>query len=494
MEAFHNFFFPPGAKPANNQASQMITTQSQSSSTVLVELGRIKPSPENDEIYGAIDLKDNDLIDLARDIGRDGIRVPLQVSSDGFLASGHRRYAAAGLIGLSRVPVVFLDIARADYSDHEWKKILRGHNHQREKSKAVRLREMALDIDPNVAHRQLIEQREARRQESPPALIITGEKVRSTIGPLLQEFLAAAIRVIDDLKAYWPLSVRQVHYGLLNDPPMRNTSTGKQRARYANDLKSYKSLCDLLGRARLNGAVPFHAITDATRPRSGTYFHADVAEYAAIDIEHLFRNYRRDLLQSQADHVELIAEKLTVKNIIQPVADRYCIPMTVGKGYCSIDPRYELAQRYRQSGKDRLILLFASDFDPDGDEIAESFARSMRDDFGVDEGSLDAHKILLREDQIRDWSLPPNRMEAKVTSGQYKKFMERYGANNVYELEAVPPKQMQSAIVAGIEAVLDLDAFNDELAAEKADAATLQAMKREASEAFLDLFRSGELV
>ncbi len=456
----------------------------------LVPVVCIRPSPENDDIYGEIDLGNPDLVDLGRDIARDGIRVPLQVSSDGFIVSGHRRYAAANMVELAEVPVVYLDIKWSDYDEHGWKKILRSHNHQRVKSKAVRLREMALDIDPELAHRQLIEEREKRSQDAPPSIIITGEKIRAGFSDRKQEFLDAAIQVIDDLQKYWPLSVRQVHYGLLNDPPLRNSSDGKQRARYANDQKSYKALCDLLARARLNGAIPFHAITDSTRPRSGTYFHADVATFAGIDIENLFHGFRRDLLQSQADHVELIVEKLTVQNIVQPVANRYCLPMTVGRGYCSIDPRYELAQRYRQSGKDRLILLIASDFDPDGEEIAESFARSMRDDFDIDERSLVAHKILLREDQISDWSLPPNRMEAKVTSAQYKKFMKRYCANEVYELEAVPPEQMQSAIVQAIESVIDLDAFNAEIVSEKSDAVTLQAMKREASEAFRDMFQN----
>lgn len=324
--------------------SQMLTDAVDASS-LSVLIGSIKPSPENDEIYGAVDPKNPDLIDLANDIIRNGIREPLQVSSDGFIVSGHRRYAAAKLAKRKRIPVIYLAIDRADHNAHEWKKILRGYNHQHVKSKSVRMREMALDIDPDIAHRQLFEERDNRKRDSPPSIIIAGEKTRSEFSDRLQEFLAASIRVINNLKKYWPLSVRQVHYGLLNDPPLRNSSTGKQRARYANDLKSYQALCDLLGRARLNGAIPFAAITDATRPRTGTYFHADAATFASIETANLFHGYRRDLLQSQTDHVELIVEKLTVQNIIQPIANKYCVPMTVGRGYCSIDPRHDMAQR-----------------------------------------------------------------------------------------------------------------------------------------------------
>ncbi len=110
--------------------------------------------------------------------------------------------------------------------------------------------------------------------------------------------------------------------------------------------------------------------------------------------------------------------------------------MTVGRGYCSITPRYDIVQRYKQSAKDRLILLIASDFDPDGEEIAEGLARSIRDDFEVDE--VIARKVLLRDDQIRDWKLPNNGLEAKEGASKYKKFVERYG-EQVFELESVPP-------------------------------------------------------
>lgn len=466
-----------------------ITSQTQHE-VIHLPIDDICPSPENDEIYGAIDPKNPDLIDLANDIVRHGIREPLQVSADGFIVSGHRRYAAALLARQQSLPVVQLAIKRSDFLDHEWKKLLRGYNHQRIKSKSVRFREMALDIDPEMAHRQLIEERDQRKRDSPPSIIISGEKTRSRISDRMQQFLQAAVQVIDGLEAFWPLSVRQVHYGLLNDPPLRNSSPGKQRAMYANDAPSYKALCDLLSRARLNGEIPFHAISDSTRPRSGTYFHTDAATFASIDMENLFHGYRRDLMQSQADHIELIVEKLTVQNIAQPIANKYCVPMTVGRGYCSIDPRFELVQRFLQSGKDRLVLLIASDFDPDGEEIAESFARSIRDDFDVDECLLDAHKVLLRADQISDWSLPPNKMEAKPSSPQYQKFLKRYGKKDVYELEAVPPSLMQSAIAEAIESVIDLEAFNDELASEKSDAVTLQAMKQEASDSFCDMFQN----
>lgn len=451
----------------------------------LVPIESIQPSPENDLLYGAIDPGDIDLVNLANDISKSGVREPIQISADRYIVSGHRRYAASKLCGVTHVPVVEISIWRSHYRPDDWQRVLRAHNHQRVKPAHVRLKEAMLDVDPNLAYSQLIKQREVRDTDAPPAIKITGTKIRSVISSRKQEMLAAVIEVVQSLKDYWPLSDRHIHYGLLNNPPWRNSSTGNQRRRYENDRKSYGDLCDLLTRARLLGIIPWAAIADETRPVSGLRYSKDAATFADLEIYHFLRGYRRDLLQSQSDHIEIIAEKLTVQNIIEQVAKRYTMPMTVGRGYCSITPRYEISQRFFRSGKDRLVLLIASDFDPDGDEIAESFVRSMRDDFRIDD--VQASKILLRQDQIREWDLPSNGLEAKETSSKYGKFVKRYGSKQVFELEAVPPKLMQKVIAEAIEGTIDLEAFNGELNNERGDAAQLQAMKNTVASSFADM-------
>ena len=64
-----------------------------------------------------------------------------------------------------------------------------------------------------------------------------------------------------------------------------------------------------------------------------------------------------------------------------------------------------MAQRFRRTGKDRLILLVVSDFDPEGEDIPHSFARSMRDDFGI--GGVEFVKVALTAAQVEELALPP---------------------------------------------------------------------------------------
>lgn len=425
----------------------MIRTPQQTSITS-VEIDKIKPSPENDDIYGAIDPQDPELVNLAVSISEKGILEPILVSVDGFIVSGHRRHAAATMAGVKAVKVRFVTESRSLHSAVEWKRVLASYNVQRVKPMAVRMREAVLAIDPEVAHQQLLESRKELDRNGPPKMAITGTKTRSGIGPNKLPMLNAARKIIAEMHEFWPLTVRQVHYGLLNDPPLRNASKGKQRSVYLNNTKCYNDLCELLTRARLFGMVEWEAITDETRPTSGLRYSKDAAQFFDIESYHFLRGYRRDLLQSQSDHIELVIEKMTVGGIIEPIANKYCLPTTTGRGYCSIDPRYQIVQRYRQSGKDRLKLLIVSDFDPDGDEIAESFARSIRDDFGI--AGVMASKILLRQDQVREFGIPNNGLEAKESSSKFKKFVARYGSVDAYELEAVPPKLMQSTVTEAV--------------------------------------------
>jgi hypothetical protein len=312
-------------------------------------------------------------------------------------------------------------------------------------------------------------------------LELPDRRSRKRISHLKQEMFDAVLRAIEERREFWPLSDRQIHYVLLNEPPLRNTR--RPDSRYANDRASYADLCDLLTRARLTGDIPWRAIADETRPTTHWRCYGNVQSFVREQLDGLFQSYARDLLRSQPHHVEILAEKLTVRNIVERVAAKYCLPVTIGRGYCSITPRYEMAQRFRRSGKSKLIVLILSDFDPDGEGIAESFARSMRDDFGIEE--LIPIKVALTAEQVETLGLQPA-MRAKRGSRQYDKFTSRHG-DDVFELEAVPPSELQRLLTEAIDAVLDTDLLNREIDAEQEDAEFLETARQRACLALADM-------
>jgi hypothetical protein len=134
-----------------------------------------------------------------------------------------------------------------------------------------------------------------------------------------------------------------------------------------------------------------------------------------------------------------------------------------------------MAKRFQASGKDRLVVIAMSDLDPDGDEITHSFARSMRDDFGID---VQCIKAALTMDQVKRLNLPPNKMKAKAKSSNYPKYKAKYGTEDVYELEALDPAQQRQLLEDAILSVLDDEAYNYEVDREKEEAAFLDEKRR----------------
>ena len=181
----------------------------------------------------------------------------------------------------------------------------------------------------------------------------------------------------------------------------------------------------------------------------------------------------------------IIGEKNTIQGVIEPICGGYTVPYMIGRGYCSLDPRNRLVARFLESGKEKLVLLALSDFDPDGEEIAHSFARSLRDDFNIDEDRIIPIQVALTREQVEELQLPPI-MSAKERSANYDRFVEEHG-EVVHELEAVPPRKLQRMLGEALRTVIDVERFNAEVEAEKADAACLAAAQKSVREMLLKL-------
>jgi len=434
-------------------------------------LEEIHPSPENLDLYRPVDPADPEVQALAESIREHGLQEPLVVTRDGWILSGHRRHTAARLAGLETAPCRVHPLSR-ETEPEEFVQLLREFNRQRSKTLDEKLREEVVSASPEEAYQSLIEYRESRADIEVDTLAMRDRKPRSKISQAKLPFLEAIQHVLESRRDFWPLSDRQIHYALLNDPPLIHAS--KPGSTYANTKRTYKSLVDLLTRARLEGLIPMQAIADETRPFINWEVHHDPQSYMRGALDKFLKGYWRDLMQSQPNHIEIIGEKNTVAPIVKPVASKYCIPVTIGRGFCSLPPRHAIAERYRSSGKERLILLILSDFDPDGEEIAHSLARSLRDDFEVSE--VEPVKVALTREQVDAFSLPPI-MKAKQTSANYGRFAEKHG-DDVFELEALEPHDLQGVLEQTIDAVIDVDAFNHELDQEKQDATFLEASRR----------------
>lgn len=454
--------------------------------TCLIPAAELLTPPENEAIYRPILAEDPEIQKLAESVRRDGLLQPLTVSADHYVLDGNRRRAACLLAGLQTVPCrVRADLHRGDPA---FVRVLREFNRQRDKTAAERIREELATIEPTKAletlraHRKL-ESRQALNGST--AVAVRAARGRAAISPARRPMLDAVLRVMRELGDYAPLTDRQIHYALLNDPPLMHAS--KPGSTYCNNRASYQVLCDLLTRARLEGLVDFEAIADATRPHQAWATVHDVAEYVAGKVRDFGRGYWRDLLQSQPNHVEIVAEKLTVQTVVQRVASRYTIPVTVARGFPSLDLRYRLAKRYRAGGRDRLVLLVLTDHDPDGQEIMHGLGASLADEFNITD--LHMVRVAVTEEQVANLGLQPS-MEAKESSRNFAKFATRHG-RFAYELEAIPPPDLERILAGAIQQNLDLSRFQQEVEREKADAAEIEARQKIIARAMMDALDAG---
>jgi hypothetical protein len=436
------------------------------------------PTPENNDIYCRLTVDDPDMSALIKSVRERGIIEPIHASTDGRIISGHRRVFAAGYAGVRKVPVIVHPISYR-HDRNEFLRALVECNTQRKKTTGMQIREEIAKIDGKVAIRQIQNDRKEIDYYRRYGSCIADSEItpvdigkRDPISDNKMPMLRAAIKVLSEHRQYWPLSVRQVHYRLLNDPPLRHAK--KAGSTYKNDKQSYKDLTDILARGRIQGLVSFDAIDDETRPEEINRGSSSVGAFFKQEIQEFLKGYWRNRQQSQENQVEIIAEKLTVRPILSSVANEYGIPLTINRGMSGPTVKYKIAQRFRRSGKRKLIILAVFDLDPAGDAIAEDIRKSFERDFDIFD--IEVYKAALTIEQVKDQDLTPS-MDAKESSPTYTKFCEKYDTIHAWELEALDPGDLQEILEDAIQEVIDLGAYNEELAAEENDSVKLVALK-----------------
>jgi hypothetical protein len=290
---------------------------------MMIPLGRITPAPENSMIYHDATEGDPQIGAMVDQIENGEMLAPILLTRDDdpVIISGHRRYFAYRQAGEDEAPCI-IDDTTSRHDDDFLQKLVR-HNTQRMKDVGEILREQVILAEPDAeqSYQTLLEHRREQSRVSGDFMVLGEYKPRSAISEGKRAMLEAVKEVIGRLEDYWPISDRTIHYELLNDPPLRHSE--KPGSRYANNRKCYKDLTDLLTRARLIGEIPFDAIADPTRMTTTWRVLPNVEDYIRGEMADFLKGYRRDLQQSQPNHIEIVGEKNTVEGSIRPVAMKY---------------------------------------------------------------------------------------------------------------------------------------------------------------------------
>ncbi len=300
------------------------------------------------------------------------------------------------------------------------------------------------------------------------------------------------------------LTARQVYYQFVARDWLPNTP------------RSYQNLTSLLTDARYAGLVPWSAIEDRGR-------EPDVpGEWDSIDeiIDVAIRSFRLPRWRDQPAYVELWVEKQALAGVLAPIASRNHVPLMVNKGYSSASAMKAAAERMHEAcgteaqvicpecddtpfsttsdGKctscerrikapniqaepldteKEVVVLYLGDHDPSGEDMVRDI-RCRLTEFGVP--NLRVEKLALTMDQIKRFKPPPN--PAKMSDSRAKDYIRKFGRSS-WELDALPPRELNALVENAIRSIVDADAMAAVIAQETVDRERVrEAIKRSRTE------------
>ncbi|MBN9552478.1 MAG: hypothetical protein J0H31_27395 [Alphaproteobacteria bacterium] len=252
--------------------------------------------------------------------------------------------------------------------------------------------------------------------------------------------LADVQTVLDEYKAYWPLTCRQIYYRLI----------GAQG--YPKTEAFYGNLCHHLANARRGRVIPFDAIRD-DGVATYTMNHFDDEEHFLRHVRRLGQTYKRNKLASQTIHIEVWCEAAGMLPQLYTVAETYSIPVYSSGGFDSLTAKKRLADRICEMGKPT-VILHLGDFDPSGQSIFDSVAADVtafvEEDRPWATVRVSFERVALTADQVREYDLPT--APAKSTDTRSKTWQ-----GGTCQLEALPPDVIAAILRGAIFTHIDFD-------------------------------------
>jgi hypothetical protein len=264
--------------------------------------------------------------------------------------------------------------------------------------------------------------------------------------------VARVSEILDRLADYWPVTLRQIHYQLV----AANTPD------YANTKSKYKMLSGWLYEARTAGRIPWKAMTDRARPFTDLSGFTSPPAAAAAYLRGMVGNYRRDLMQTQPERIEIWTEKDALSAVLSHYSEPYSVSVQTCRGFTSGSQLNDVVSRVRKP----LRILYFGDHDPSGLYMsARDLVPRLAEKHGLDV-ALD--RIALNRGQVQEYGLDGDYQIPKPKDNRTPWYIENYG-NECWELDALPPNVLGDLVTTAIEGAIDMDLFETERAQESGD-------------------------
>lgn len=241
------------------------------------------------------------------------------------------------------------------------------------------------------------------------------------------------------------------------------------RGLISNGQQSYKRIGAALTEARLAGDFPLEWLEDRSRHMSLTM------DWANLDVEGSVAAAMEEIRQmpeaymhagrwhKQPKRVSVFVEKEALAGVLERTCKLLGVGLFPCKGYPSLS---SLAQWIQQTDthmpqaahmEDAVesVIVYLGDHDPDGlqipDTITEQIA-ALQDVLGI-WFPVRLERVALTMAQIQALKPPP--FPAKVSSSRFRRYVERTGQTDAWELDALDPLQLTTLVETEVDRWLD---------------------------------------
>jgi hypothetical protein len=229
-----------------------------------------------------------------------------------------------------------------------------------------------------------------------------------------------------------------------------------------NSLRSYKNVVAALTDWRRKRQLRVDAFEDRTRGmnRLDVGWRSDDPEgwlraWLKKAVEES-RSYRLARWYGQANRVVVAVEKQALEGPFTAVCEELAVDLAVCRGYPSLSFLREIAEALKRGDPQRAgrnnVVLYFGDFDPSGLNIPATVERDLAGFFGQ---SFEFVRVALTREQIDARDLPP--APVKLTDSRANGFVSEHG-EEVYELDAIEPRDLQDLIRSAVGDYWDEDA------------------------------------
>jgi hypothetical protein len=251
-------------------------------------------------------------------------------------------------------------------------------------------------------------------------------------------------RVYEICAEYQPVTVRQAFYRAEVEGIVGKTDP------------DYQLVAKAITRMRMEGRIPWEWIRDPGRVVKTPPAWRDVKDF----FDTVRHSFRLDYWQHKETRVQLWCEKDALASTLQPLIDRYRIPLVVARGLPSWSLMYEAAAYYINTFDGPTTVLYLADFDPKGQEGANFAHKVLKNEwFGrhnkteptdlIDRPEDVEFKLLaLNKPQIAGLQLPTR--PTKHARGVSKKWLDLVGPQSC-ELDAIDPHDLRLMVEDAIE-------------------------------------------